>query len=65
MIHMIKSSKEVTFETLETYFLYRKPQELKILNNVLLGKSHSAEQKRKVTSYPRNNLGVSFKNGVK
>ena len=75
---MIKSNKEVTLKTRETYFLYRKPQKLTIAKNVFrklfsknslkifsfLGKSHSAEKKRKVASYRRNNkLGVSFKMG--
>ena len=32
--HMIKSNKEVTLKTRETYFLYRKPQKLKIAENV-------------------------------
>ena len=35
-------------------------------NFSLLSKSHTAEKKRKVASYPRNNkLDVSFKNGLK
>ena len=33
--HMIKSNKEVTLKTRETYFLYRKPPELKIAKKVL------------------------------
>ena len=54
---MIKSNKEVTLETRETYFLHRKPQKLKIAkkcfskivsekneNFLLLGKLHSAEE---------------------
>ena len=55
---MIKSNNEVTLKTRETYFLYRKPQKLKITNKIsrklfskillkifsLLGKSHSAEK---------------------
>ena len=55
---MIKSNKEVTLKARETYFLYRKPQKLKIVENVFrklfsknilkilsfLGKSHSAEK---------------------
>ena len=32
---MIKSNKEVALKTRETYFLYRKPPELKIAKNVL------------------------------
>ena len=32
--HMIKSIKEVTFKTRETYFLCRNPQKLKIAKNV-------------------------------
>ena len=58
--HLIKSNKEVTLKTLESYFLYRKQQKLKIAKNVLrklfsknllkifsfLGNSRSAEKKR-------------------
>ena len=51
---MINSNKEVTLKTRETYFLYSKPQKLKIAKLV--------SKKRKVASYRRNNnLGVSFK----
>ena len=74
---MIKSNKEVTLKTRETYFLYRKPQKPKIAeivfrklflkkneNFLLLGKLHSAEKKRKLASNRRSNkIGVSFKNG--
>ena len=54
---MIKSNKEVTLKARETYFLYRKPQKLKIANFFLkfilkkvfekffLGESHNAEKK--------------------
>ena len=55
--HIIKSNKEVTLKTRETYFLYRKPQKPKIAeivfrkmflkkneNFLLLGKLHSAEK---------------------
>ena len=53
---MIKSNKEVTLKTRETYFLYRKPQNLKIAKSVFqdifsekviekfLGESHSAKK---------------------
>ena len=62
----IKTNKEVTLKTRETYFLYRKPQKLKIAKRfVLLGNWHSAK-KRKVESYLRiNKLGVSLKNELK
>ena len=52
---MIKSNKEVTRKTRETFFLNRKPQKLKIAKNnifrklfskkwkISLAKSHSAE----------------------
>ena len=33
--HMIKSNKEVTLKTRETYFLYRKAQKLKTAKNFL------------------------------
>ena len=74
---MIKTNKEVTLKTREALFLYRKSQKLKLAKNVFwklfskklmkfsfLVKSHSAEKKRKVASYRRNNnIGVSFKLG--
>ena len=75
---MIKSNEEVTLKTQvspsKTYFLYRKPQTKncgkcfskhfeKYFEN-FLDKSYSAEKKRKVASYRRNNkLGVSFQIG--
>ena len=56
--HVIKSNKEATLNTRETFFLYRKTRKLKILKIVFkklfsknllktfffLGKSHSAEK---------------------
>ena len=71
----IKSNKEVTLKTRETYFLYRNPQKLIFVKNVFRklssksfssrGKSHSAENTKK-GSYCRNNkLGVAFKNGLR
>ena len=55
--HLIKSNKEVTLKTQETYFLYRKRQKLQISKNsfrklfskkneklLLLDKSHSVEK---------------------
>ena len=52
-LQSIKISKEVTPKTLQTHFLYRKPQKLKFVKNVFRklssksfstrGKSHSAK----------------------
>ena len=58
---MIESNNEVTLKTRETYFLYRKPQKLKIAKNAFrkllskktlrilsfLGKSQGNEKKTK------------------
>ena len=74
---MIKSNKEVTLKTRETFFLHnRKPQKLKIAKNIfrkLFSKKNESffysvsrivPKKRKLASYRRiNKIGVSFKNG--
>ena len=74
---MIKSNKEITVKTRETFFLYRTPQKLKIARNVfrktyqethreisLFSVSRIVPKKRKVASYRRKNeLGVFFRNG--
>ena len=60
---MIKSNKEVTRKTRETYFLHRKPQKRKIANNIIFRKLFSKKihslcriepKIRKLANYRRN-----------
>ena len=63
---MIKSNKEVTIKTQETYFLHKKPQKLKIAKRFPYSVSRIVPKKRKVASYLRNyKLGVPLKMSLK
>ena len=71
----IKSNKEVTPKTRETYFPYKKSQKVKFVKNIfencrrnvsLHAVSRIVPKIQKVGSYFRNNkLGVAFKNELR
>ena len=74
-LQSIKSNKEVTRNTRETHFLYRKSQKLKFVKNgienclrkiFLHAVSSIVPKIQKVGNYCRNNkLGVTFKKGLR
>ena len=63
-LHMIKRNKEITLETRETYFLYRKPQIFKKMQK----KSFCSVNRivpKKIGDRRYNELVVSLKNGLR
>ena len=57
---MIKSNKEITRKTRETYFLHRKPQKLKIAKNIIFRKLFSKKMK---ISLAKSNSAENTKTG--